>query len=82
MSRSAPIALVLAGLVSWFSMELRPQKWSVPEASGYVPLPPSTEFTTAIELEKTRFLRGEQILVWLVTELGSGEKRAIPVEKL
>ena len=80
MRRSGSIALALTALVGWLSIQLRAPELigPAPEVSGYVPLPPETEFSIAVELEKTRFLQGEQILVWLVTELGSGERRAIP----
>ena len=73
MVRSEAVAFVLAGLVTWFSAQLRAPEWS-----GHVPEQRETEFTMAIELEKTRFLQGEQILVWMVTELASGERRPIP----
>ena len=84
MLRSGSIALALTALVGWLSIQLRAPELigPAPEVSGYVPLPPETEFSVAIELEKTRFLRGEQILVWLVTELSSGERRAIPAALL
>jgi hypothetical protein len=84
MVRQGLIAIALAALVSGFSTQVRAPQSSgpLPEISGHVPLPPETEFSVAIELEKTRFSRGEQILVWLVTELGSGERRAIPAALL
>jgi hypothetical protein len=80
MLRSGSIALALTALVALLSIQLRAPELigPAPEVSGYVPLPPETEFFIAVELEKTRFLQGEQILVWSVTELGSGERRAIP----
>src|SRR5262245_37755179 len=80
MLRSATVAIGLAGLASLVAIQLAAPKSSgpEPEVSGYVPLPPETEFSIAIELEKTRFLQGEQIVVFLVTELGSGERRPIP----
>ena len=80
MLRTVPVAIALAGLVGWFAIQLAGPESSrpAPEVSGYVPLPAETEFSIAIEFEKTRFLHGEQIVVFLVTELGSGERRPIP----
>ena len=61
MLRSATIAIALAGLVVWFSIQLRMPESNGPgpEVSGYVTLPPETVFSMAIELKKTRFLQGE-----------------------
>src|SRR5678815_1879316 len=72
MFRSAPIALALTALVSWFSIQLRAPEWS-----GHVPEALETEIVVAIQLEKTRFLQNERIFLWTVTQRAEGERRPI-----
>ena len=72
MFRSAPIAVALTALVSWFSIQLRAPEWS-----GHVPEALETEIVVAIQLEKTRFLQNERIFLWTVTQRAEGERRPI-----
>jgi len=72
MFRSAPIAVALTALVSWFSIQLRAPEWS-----GHVPDPLETEIVVAIQLEKTRFLQNERIFLWTSTQRAEGERRPI-----